>query len=264
MIEKSSVFHQAKSHYAYCYDENTLHIKIKTKKDNIKKIYLYGGDPFDYEIKNNTMQWVNQVFSMHKYQSSSIYDYWIIAISPLHRRFSYLFQLISSNQTLLYTEKGFYAENENDDILKTTKKCFNFPWMNKIDILTYPTWIKSAIWYQIFPDRFCRDEHYLTDKKFLPWSSAPPTSNNFFGGNLQGIINKLDYLCDLGINAIYLNPIFKSPSNHKYDTIDYFNIDPSFGTNKLFKELVIKCHQKNIKIMLDGVFNHVSWNHFAW
>src|SRR5699024_673712 len=79
---------------------------------------------------------------------------------------------------------------------------------------------------------------------------------NFFGGDIQGIINHLDYLVDLGINGIYLTPIFKAKSNHKYDTIDYLEIDSQFGDKKTFKKFISLCHEKGIKVMLDAVFNH--------
>ncbi len=83
----------------------------------------------------------------------------------------------------------------------------------------------------------------------------------FFGGNLLGIIDKIPYLKELGINGIYFTPIFESPSTHKYDTTDYFKIDPQFGTNDDFKLLVDTCHKYNIKVMLDAVFNHCGWSH---
>ena len=83
----------------------------------------------------------------------------------------------------------------------------------------------------------------------------------FFGGNLLGIIDKIPYLKSLGINGIYFNPIFKSPSTHKYDTTDYFLIDPQFGTNEDFALLVKECHNNGIKVMLDAVFNHCGWSH---
>ena len=90
----------------------------------------------------------------------------------------------------------------------------------------------------------------------LAWGSAEPSKTNFFGGDLEGVIQNLDYLKELGISGIYFTPIFKAYSNHKYDTIDYLEIDPQFGTKETFKRLVELCHEKGIKVMLDAVFNH--------
>ena len=129
--------------------------------------------------------------------------------------------------------------------------------------MTFPSWIKDAIFYQIFPDRFCRSERYKAVGKFVPWDSKP-TRENMFGGNLAGIIDKLDYIASLGVNAIYLCPIFKSNSNHRYHTIDYFEIDPVLGTLKDFDKLVRKAHALGLRVILDGVFNHCSRGFFQF
>ena len=85
-----------------------------------------------------------------------------------------------------------------------------------------------------------------------------------YGGNIKGIINMLDYLTKLGVNAIYLNPVFLSDSYHRYDIIDYYELDPVFGEKDELKELVDLCHAKGIKIIFDGVFNHTSDKFFAF
>ncbi|RPI25701.1 MAG: glycoside hydrolase family 13 protein [Chloroflexota bacterium] len=123
---------------------------------------------------------------------------------------------------------------------------------NRSDI---PDWVPEAIFYQIFPDRFYNGDSSINPAGMTAWDDLP-TRENFFGGNLQGILKKLDYLQDLGINALYLNPIFKARTNHKYDTQDYFQIDPSFGSNRLFKDLVDEVHHRGMHLILDGVFNH--------
>ncbi|MBO4435377.1 MAG: glycoside hydrolase family 13 protein [Fibrobacter sp.] len=126
-----------------------------------------------------------------------------------------------------------------------------------------PAWVKDAIFYQIFPDRFCRSERYHAVGKFVPWGTKP-TRENMFGGNLTGIEDKLEYIKDLGANAIYLCPIFKSNSNHRYHTVDYFEIDPVLGTLKDFDRLVKKAHKLGLRIILDGVFNHCSRGFFQF
>ena len=119
----------------------------------------------------------------------------------------------------------------------------------------FPNWVKDAIFYQIFPERFFNGDPSNDPKHVEPWGNLP-SRTNFFGGDLQGILDKLDYLQDLGVNALYLNPIFKAHTNHKYDTTDYLQIDPAFGTNALFIDFVGELHRRGMRIVLDGVFNH--------
>ncbi|MBR5692892.1 MAG: glycoside hydrolase family 13 protein [Fibrobacter sp.] len=126
-----------------------------------------------------------------------------------------------------------------------------------------PAWVKDAIFYQIFPDRFCRSERYHAVGKFVPWGTKP-TRENMFGGNLAGIEDKLEYIKGLGVTALYLCPIFKSNSNHRYHTVDYFEIDPVLGTLEDFDRLVKKVHKLGMRIILDGVFNHCSRGFFQF
>ena len=126
-----------------------------------------------------------------------------------------------------------------------------------------PDWVKDAIFYQIFPDRFYNGDPGNDPENVAKWADKP-TRDNFFGGDLEGIIKKLDYLEDLGVNALYLNPIFKAPSNHKYDTEDYFQIDPQFGDKGVLKDLVKELHNRGMRIILDGVFNHCGEKFFAF
>lgn len=122
--------------------------------------------------------------------------------------------------------------------------------------MTTPDWVQDAIFYQIFPDRFARSER-LPDLGFEPWN-APPTYHGFKGGDLFGIAERLDYLSDLGITALYLNPVFASASNHRYHTYDYYNVDPLLGGNEALRTLLDKAHNRGIRVVLDGVFNHAS------
>lgn len=122
--------------------------------------------------------------------------------------------------------------------------------------MSTPAWVKDAVFYQIFPDRFAKSKR-LPDSGFEPWDS-PPTIHGFKGGDLYGVIEKLDYLHDLGITAIYFTPIFASASNHRYHTFDYYNVDPLLGGNDALKELLTEAHKRDIRVVLDGVFNHAS------
>ena len=128
-----------------------------------------------------------------------------------------------------------------------------------------PEWVKHAVFYQIFPDRFARSQRIAHPPgiQFKPWG-APPKEQGFQGGDLLGIVDKLDYLQDLGINAIYLNPIFASASNHRYHTYDYYQVDPLLGGNNALRELLDEAHRRDIRIVLDGVFNHASRGFWAF
>jgi len=126
-----------------------------------------------------------------------------------------------------------------------------------------PDWVPDAVFYQIFPDRFFNGDPSNDPPGTELWGN-PPTRENFFGGDLQGVLEKLDYLQDLGVNAIYLNPIFRARTNHKYDTSDYYEVDPSFGSNHLLKNLVRELHKRNMHIVLDGVFNHCGVGFWAF
>ncbi|MFA9396766.1 MAG: glycoside hydrolase family 13 protein [Clostridiaceae bacterium] len=123
--------------------------------------------------------------------------------------------------------------------------------------------MKNEVIYQIFPERFCNGNKNNDPPITSSWNS-PVSKNCFMGGDLEGITKKIDYIVDLGITSIYLNPIFQSPSNHKYDTSDYYKIDSHLGSLEDFTLLIELCHDKNIKIIIDGVFNHTSTDFFAF
>lgn len=123
-----------------------------------------------------------------------------------------------------------------------------------------PKWVKDAIFYQIFPERFANGNKANDPKGVQPWGSKP-TYDNFMGGDLAGVRSKIPYMKSLGINAIYFNPLFKASSNHKYNTADYMQIDPAFGTNAEFKSLIGELHSNGIKVVIDGVFNHTGDDH---
>ena len=126
-----------------------------------------------------------------------------------------------------------------------------------------PDWVKDAVFYQIFPDRFAKSARLTKPANIQPWD-ARPTRHNFLGGDLLGIVEKLDYLVDLGVNAIYLNPIFASASNHRYHTHDFYQIDPLLGGQPAFQELIRAAHARNLRVIIDGVFNHASRGFFQF
>lgn len=126
-----------------------------------------------------------------------------------------------------------------------------------------PDWVKDAVFYQIFPDRFAKSDRVPKPNNLEPWES-PPTLYGFKGGDLRGVLEHLDYLQDLGVNAIYFNPIFQSTANHRYHTHDYYRVDPILGGNEAFRDLLDEAHRRGIRIILDGVFNHASRGFFQF
>lgn len=125
-------------------------------------------------------------------------------------------------------------------------------------IISTPEWVKDAVFYQIFPDRFARSARLdHSGLQFEPWE-LPPTPYGFKGGDLYGVAEKLDYLTDLGVNALYLNPVFASASNHRYHTYDYYQVDPLLGGNDALRYLLEQAHRRGVRVILDGVFNHAS------
>jgi len=118
-----------------------------------------------------------------------------------------------------------------------------------------PAWVRDAVFYQIFPDRFARSERVTPSGPLEPWD-APPTYHGFKGGDLLGIVERLPDLAELGVNALYLTPVFSSGSNHRYHAYDYLAVDPLLGGTPALRELLDTAHGMGIRVVLDGVFNH--------
>ncbi len=126
-----------------------------------------------------------------------------------------------------------------------------------------PDWVRDAIFYQIFPDRFARSLSVPKPSGIDAWGD-PPTPHGYQGGDLVGVAEKLDYLADLGVTAIYFTPIFQSASNHRYHTHDYLRVDPMLGGDAALRRLLDDAHGRGMKVVLDGVFNHASRGFFQF
>lgn len=126
-----------------------------------------------------------------------------------------------------------------------------------------PDWVHHAVFYQIFPDRFAESNLVPKPSNLEAWED-PPTTFGFKGGDLLGIAERLDYLKNLGVTALYLNPIFKSTANHRYHTYDYRTVDPILGGDTAFRSLLDEAHRRGVRIVLDGVFNHVGRGFFQF
>ena len=258
-MELTAIYHRPESEYAYLYKEGQVHIRIRTKKEDIEKIVLHYGDPFIF-IEDS----YEDAKDMVKVTSDALFDYWQVAVSVHFARLQYIFELKDKKgQSVLYGDKGF-TDNSPEN-LHYEGNGFKLPYIHEIDGCQVPDWVSKTVWYQIFPERFANGNAELTPEGALDWdSSITPKSSDFFGGDLQGIIDHLDYLQDLGITGLYLCPIFESPSNHKYNTTDYFEIDRHFGDKETFRQLVDQAHLRGMKVMLDAVFNHMGDQSAQW
>ena len=271
-----AIYHRPNQNYAYAYDSQTIHVRLRTAKDNAKQVTVRFGDPYHWMTgggggnltAEGAQGWINHEVVMKKEASTDLFDFWFISLNPEFRRMRYAFIIEDEHEKILFGEKKIVALTDDEKLdsipLNEIGNFFCFPFLNPADVFDAPEWVKSTIWYQIFPERFANGDAKLNKKQTVKWGSMDPKHDTFYGGDLVGIIDHLDYLQELGINGIYLCPIFKSPSNHKYDTTDYFEIDPHFGDKKTFKKLVEAAHKRGIKIMLDAVFNHCGWEFPQW
>lgn len=258
-IEQSAVYHRTDSEYAYIYQNETAHIRLRTKKGNVADVKLVWGDPYLVHLARYT-----KTSDMHYLASTAEHDYWQSAITPEFSRLHYYFILTAHDgEKLAYTEMGFTAIDS--PLLKESSAFFKMPYLHASDAFTAPEWVKQTVWYQIFPERFANGNPALSPANAKKWDATiAPKSRDFFGGDLQGIYDKLDYLQDLGVNGLYLCPIFEAATNHKYDTVDYYQIDQHFGDKELFKRLVDEAHARGMRIMLDAVFNHLGYHSPQW
>lgn len=126
-----------------------------------------------------------------------------------------------------------------------------------------PAWVPDSVVYQIFPDRFARSAAAWSGGALEPWDD-PPTFHGYKGGDLDGVIERLDWIQELGANVLYFNPIFQSAANHRYHTHDYYQVDPLLGGNEAFRRLMAACRRRGMRVVLDGVFNHASRGFFAF
>jgi glycosidase len=268
MITKTAIYHRGRGSFAYGYDKDTVQIRIRLAKHEATAVELRIGDGYDWANgggggnlnASGAMGWVGgKSIPMTKEVETELHEYWVANFSNATKRFRYAFIIEGLGERILYGEKRIVDLNEDNE-LATTQELGNFfgvPYLNAIDVASTPSWVRDTIWYQIFPERFANGDDSLTPADAVPWGSTPTTSC-MMGGDLVGVINKLDYLKDLGITGIYFCPIFKAKSNHKYDTIDYMEIDPQFGDKEVFRKLVNEAHARGIRIMLDAVFNHAG------
>ena len=281
VLNKRALFSDMSSEFVCPSDPNPysiVTIKFRAAKNNIDKVY--------FVCKN-------EKHLMMKYKSDDLFDWYEYELELDDEKVSYYFEVSAGKLTCVYDFRG---------VAKNVEEYYKFVIVPGNHV---PRWAKGAVMYQIYVDRFYNGDpsnDVLTDEynyigehvtRVEDWNKYPATMGvrEFYGGDLQGVLDKMDYLQDLGIDVIYFNPLFVSPSNHKYDIQDYDYIDPHFGkivndtgnllepwqkenkdatryinriankenleaSNELFAKVVEEAHKRGMKVILDGVFNH--------
>ena len=267
-MQFSAIEHRSTDNFCYPLNENELMIGIKTGSD-IRRVFIVYGDPFDGSVTPDGWAWEGKRQEITRKKDLPYHTWWQVTVTLPYGRCKYCFELHGQDEgdVRYCLENGFYTADELVTLRRITGNFpgFEFPWLDGAECVRVPDWVPRTVWYQIFPDRFCRDTASQKPNA-LPWPAAEDavTNNEHYGGTLRGITEKLGYLADLNITGLYLNPVNASPSVHKYDTSDYLNIDPAFGSADDLHMLVKEAHARGIKVMLDGVFNHCGWDFALW
>ncbi len=236
-----------------CPMEGAMHLRLRVQKGLVRSVKLI------YNCDKNFWHVFREEAAMTLGFSDSELEYFIVAVPVRDTRFAYIFQLdCVDGKTRYFSEEGLTG---NYDHSLGYFSFFQYTSQFPCDTMTVPQWVRTGCCYQIFPERFAMG-HSGKDTSYLntPWGQIP-TPKSYCGGDLFGIRERLPYLVDLGINVLYLTPVFCSPTNHKYEITDYENVDPAFGGNAALKELIGEAHGLGIRVILDGVFNHCSWQH---
>ncbi len=248
-MNENAILHMPESKFCYASDENEICLRLRISRydfpDGIRVIY---GGKYSYATEREYAE-------MRRQFEDRLFAYYTVTLKLSDLRFVYVFEISCGDKVYYYSEDGL---SEKFDFELSYYNCFQYAYINKCDIMKPVGWMKTAAFYQIFVDRFNmgntqKDKSYIN----LKWGDIPDPKS-FAGGDIKGITQKLPYLCGLGINAIYLTPIFSSISNHKYDISDYYEIDSNFGSKEDLKELIDSAHANGMKVVLDAVFNHCS------
>ncbi len=230
-----------------------MHLRLRVQKGQVQAVTLI------YNCDKNMWHHFRLEANMTISFTDSEMEYYSVAVPLTDTRFSYIFKLQCTDGAARYfSEEGL---TDNYDHSLGYFSFFQYTSQFPCDAMQVPEWVRTAVCYQIFPERFAMGD-LSKDKSYIntPWGQIP-TPKSYCGGDLVGIREKLPYLKDLGINVLYMTPVFCSPTNHKYEITDYESVDPAFGGNEALKALIYDAHSVGIKVMLDGVFNHCSWEH---
>ena len=252
-MEYSAIFHDMDKRFCYAIDKDLFVIRVQVKKDDMKEVILHYEDKYIPMERKDTRKTV----PMKKVAVSQFHDYYEAQLQMHLICLRYYFEFTDTQgEKIYYGNYEFYKE-----CISNRDRMFDCPQnLREEEMFEVPEWAANKVVYQIFPSRFATTQP--VDKKL--WYKAPITPMDDLHGNLRGIIEHMDDIQNLGIDVLYMTPIFQSNSCHKYDTTDYYQIDPSFGTTEDLKELVQKAHERGMKVVLDAVYNHTGREFFAF
>ncbi len=240
------MIHQSMAPWVFFLAPNRCRLSLWTEHGAVSRAFVWFGDPYDYLpgagkrnlIRRAAMEWL---------YADGGRDFWACEIVLTTGKLRYFFECALDDGERRYLgEWGISPQPCAED-------AFRLPYVFGTRYYQAPAWTGRSSWYQIFPDRFNAETPLPIDA-----GAYQPERAGFWGGTLRGIQKKIPYLRDLGVSGVYLNPVFESPSNHRYDTIDYNRVDPRLGTNDDLAALAAALHENGLKLMLDGVFNHAS------
>ncbi len=242
----ATTYHESIEPFAYA-DGNDLVVRLRIGKNIALKVDVIHFDKFAQKETIKTSE--AALFS----RDGSAHVMFQARLSRDTKRFKYFFRIEVATGIVYFGREGITPEEPVE------WATFEVPYLGERDRFNPPEWTKGARYYQIFPERFNRSKDSSPRDDLVNWDDVP-TPFSFFGGDLPGILEKLDHLTTLGINVLYMTPVFEAPSNHKYDTVDYLKVDPSFGSEQDLKNLVQACHDRGIRVVLDAVFNHMGYH----
>ena len=246
MVNKAALTHRPVESFVYPIRSNELVFRFQAASKDLKSCFLVFWRRYESPEKSRRIPMKCDLRDReHDYFSGEA----VFQETACYIR--YYFELNDGSQTVWYGAQGAQPTKQNENY-------FEYLYPNLADGPTPPAWCERQIYYQIFPERFRNGDRSNDPPDAVPWES-PPSRDNAMGGDLKGIIHSVGYFAELGVTCLYLTPIFHGASNHKYDTIDYYKIDPQFGTEEDLAQLVDQCHKQGIRIVLDGVFNHCGY-----
>lgn len=252
-MKKDAILHIPASNYAFGLDDTHMVFRLRAAKGDLTSCtFCYG----DRACRKNPIE-ITKV-KMTVTAQDEYFDYFEVTIETEFTRVCYYFEISDGSQVQLY-----YADIFGEKLPAERSELFQLPFNHRDDRTDIPQWFNEAVVYNIFPDSYATSHRYISGKG-LEKPAAGQTCKSKNGGTLTGILENLDAIRALGITCIYLNPIFTAGEYHKYDVLDYYDIDPCFGTKEEFKQLVDTCHENGIHVILDIVINHCSWHFFAF
>lgn len=256
-MQLAALKHRTESEDSFVIDPKHVRVRFHSAKGDVEKVIVHYCDnylPLKYA----------KTIEMDKIGEGQVEDHWGATLEAPFHRLKYTFEVIGKDGTsVVYGDRAISSDIEA--AVNKDGSYFKIPYCHEIDMVKTPEWVKHTVWYQIFPERFANGDKSNDPKNVKPWNpSDHPGREDYYGGDLQGVLDHLDYLKKLGVNGLYFCPIFKAGSNHKYDTIDYLQVDPEFGDKDLFAKVVNEAHARGMKVMLDAVFNHLGDKSMQW